>query len=55
VKVTLCDEPESDDGEVMIERIRKPDLRALHYCEAGCIDGREFMQIVPSKVAPSLF
>ena len=54
VRVMLSDEPESDNGEVMIECVCKSDLRSLHYHETGCVDRGELMQIVPSKIAPRL-
>ena len=38
----------------MIERVCKPDSRALHDGKAGGIDGRQLVQIRASKVLPRL-
>ena len=51
---SLCHQPEPDDGEMMIERVCKPNSRALHDRKARGIDGRQFVQIRMTKVFPRL-
>jgi hypothetical protein len=49
-----CHQPESDDGKVMIEGVRKPDARALHDRKARRVDGRELVQIRAPEIFPGL-
>ena len=53
--ILLCHQPETDHGEVMIERVCKPNTLALHDREAGGVDRRELVQVGASEVFPRLF
>ena len=49
----LCDQPETGNREVVIERERNPDARALHDGEAGRVHGRQLVQVRAPKIFPS--
>ena len=48
----LCDQPETGNREVVIERERKPNARALQDGEAGRVHGRQLAQVRPPKIFP---
>ena len=50
----LSHKPEPDCSEMVIERVCKPNSRALHDREARRVDGRQFVQIRVTKVFPRL-
>ena len=50
----LCDQPETGNREVVIERERKPDAHALHDGEAGRVHGRQLVQVRAPKILPRL-
>ena len=51
----LCDQPEFDHGEVMVERICNSYSRALHDCKAGGVNRRKLAQLRAAKILPRLF
>jgi hypothetical protein len=53
-KFPLCHQPEPDNRKVMIERVGKPNSRALHDRKAGGIDGGQLVQVRASKIFPRL-
>lgn len=50
----LCDQPETGNREVVIERERKPNARAFHDGEAGRVHGRQLVQVRAPKIFPRL-
>jgi hypothetical protein len=49
-----ADEPDPDDGEVIIEREGERDAVPLHDGETGGVHGRQFVEVPPTEILPSL-